>query len=270
MWDRLPPNAQRVALGLCECFSTLSVQSVPLASSQPNPEYRAPAFVAPLPFESTALLKFIQGVAEMLLSSDVEGGPGHPSIIAPSARLRRASFEMLPATRASSNSQPLLQASLKNMWVIESGPEEIERPGWDAEFWKWTLREGTRKASTVIKISGTAMAANVAYSATAQAKESRGREVVESVLDWYLPPVEIEFTTESGPILEGGVPWNRIGHFRMTDQSGTVVCARCGWEESPASVILQRRNGVGVVRATEHIFFDEEQPPPGYRKCRGI
>jgi hypothetical protein len=155
------------------------------------------------------------------------------------------------------------------MWVIESGPEEIDRPGWDAEFWKWNLREGNRRASTLVKISRTAMAAEVVYPPTAQAKESYGREVVESVLDWYLPPTEIEFTTETGPILDGGVRWNRIGHFRTRDQDGKVVCARCGWEESPASVILQRRDGIGVVRATEHAFFDVEEPPPGYRKCRG-
>ncbi len=155
------------------------------------------------------------------------------------------------------------------MWIIENGPEEFERPGWDAQFWKWTLREGDRRASTVVKISRTAMAADVAYSATARAKESQGREAVESFLSWYLPPVEVEFTSETGPIPDGGVPWNRIGHYRTRNDVGTVVCARCGWEESPLSVILQRRNGIGVVRATEHIFFDQEEPPSGYRKCRG-
>jgi hypothetical protein len=155
------------------------------------------------------------------------------------------------------------------MWEIESGPEEIERPGWDAQFWKWSLQEGERRASTVVKISRTAMAAEVAYSATALAKESRGREAVESFLDWYLPPAQIEFTTETGPTHEGGVPWNRIGHYRTSDESGKVVCRRCGWQESPASVIFQRRDGVGVVRATEHLFFDDEEPPSGYRKCRG-
>ena len=155
------------------------------------------------------------------------------------------------------------------MWNIIGDPEEIERPGWDARFWKWSLQDGDRRASTLVKISGTAMAADVAYSATAQAKESLGREAVESTLDWYVPPAEIEFTTETGPTLDGGVPWNRIGHFRTRNEEDKLVCGRCGWEESPASVIFQRRDGIGVVRATEHAFFDEEDPPAGYRKCRG-
>ncbi len=70
------------------------------------------------------------------------------------------------------------------------------------------------------------MAADVAHSATAQAKESLGREAVESTLDWYLPPEEIEFTTETGPTLGGGVPWNRIGHFRTRNEEGELVCGR--------------------------------------------
>jgi hypothetical protein len=76
-------------------------------------------------------------------------------------------------------------------WVIVDGPVEDPDPpgGLDAVTWTWEIERGGQRRKVTIIMSRTLLGASGHPSADATlARETKGRNYVEAVLDWDDPP----------------------------------------------------------------------------------
>ena len=82
---------------------------------------------------------------------------------------------------------------------LVSGPIEATPPGYDGTVWRWFVGRN----EVLVKVSATAMEAGGSERCE-RAIETQGQSEIETFLDWYEPPDEIEFSTSNWPWTIGG------------------------------------------------------------------
>lgn len=131
-------------------------------------------------------------------------------------------------------------------WQIASAGEKIQPPGGaDATVWRWQLIDEQRESRTVlVKITGTAMAAQDVHFRLDHARRSEGQTEVSRVLDWDEPPEEIAFGSASEvPDFIGGDPGPEVAELAEI----------AAWFQERGIVLVWTGRGVGVSPETAKI-----------------